>query len=177
MITSGSKIYSLRGLFAIVIMAYFLLVEGCSGYAPISEHGSNAGLTDDIAAAGAERDVRSEVLRTAQAMLGVPYRYGGISPSGFDCSGLVFYSYARAGIQVPRTTLTQYQHTKPLSVRELLPGDVLFFRLNGRDISHVGIYQGNNKFIHAPVSGKRVSIDSLNARFWGARFVRGGRFI
>ncbi|MEO5703213.1 MAG: C40 family peptidase [Gammaproteobacteria bacterium] len=123
-----------------------------------------------------EGRLRMEILRTAQSMLGKPYHYGGSTPRGFDCSGLVFYSYKKAGITVPRTSRAQYQRTKPLATAKLLPGDVLFFSIGG-DISHVGIYQGDNVFIHAPVSGKQVTRDSMTSRYWNSHFVRGGRLL
>ncbi|NIR96568.1 MAG: C40 family peptidase, partial [Gammaproteobacteria bacterium] len=98
----------------------------------------------------------------ARDMVGVPYRYGGESPrEGFDCSGLVHYSYLRAGLRVPRTTRDQFRRGRPVPRGRLAPGDLLFFRLDGRKVSHVGIYMGNGRFVHAPSSGKTVSIASL----------------
>ena len=110
-------------------------------------------------------------------MLGVPYHYGGSSPtSGFDCSGLVQYAYGQAGIQVPRTTGEQYRAALPIRRHALRPGDVIFFRTHGRRfVSHVGIYLGKDQFIHAPSSGKQVSIDSLQDNYWRRRYTSGGR--
>lgn len=99
--------------------------------------------------------VRGEVAHTAYDMLGTPYRYGGDTPRGFDCSGLVYYAYRRAGVTVPRDTVQQFRHTRTVSLRHLRPGDLLFFRLAGRRVSHVGIYIGDGKFIHAPPKGSR----------------------
>lgn len=121
--------------------------------------------------------LRSTILHNARKMLGAPYRYGGASPQGFDCSGLVFYSYRQARIQVPRTSLAQYRQSKPVPSRQLRPGDLVFFRLKGRVVSHVGIYQGRDKFVHASTLGKRVSIQSLANPYWRKRLVRGGRFL
>ncbi len=115
------------------------------------------------------------VVDVAEQMLGVPYRYGGISPNGFDCSGLVYYSYARMGQQVPRTTTALYSRATPRSMEQLQPGDLLFFKLTSRKISHVAIYVGNQRFIHAPSSGKQVSYGSLENSYWRKRLVRGGR--
>ena len=120
--------------------------------------------------------VRGEVVRTAYDMLGAPYRYGGDTPRGFDCSGLVYYSYRRAGVRVPRTTERQFWDTRAVALRYLRPGDLLFFRLKGRRISHVGIYIGDSKFIHAPDYGQSVSISSLRNPYWRRHFVRAGRF-
>ncbi|MGD8785331.1 MAG: C40 family peptidase [Thioalkalispiraceae bacterium] len=115
------------------------------------------------------------VVRVAESMLGRPYKYGGVSPSsGFDCSGLVYYSHRRHGISLPRTSYAQYKASHPIPRNNLRRGDLLFFRISGK-ISHVGIYLGKNRFIHAPSSGKRVSIARLNSRYWSRRFIRGGR--
>lgn len=105
-------------------------------------------------------------------MLGTPYRAGGASPRGFDCSGFVRYSFNEAGIHIPRTSAQQYTQSQKISQQELQPGDLVFFNIRGRKISHVGIYLGQGQFIHAPSSGKAVSIDSLNNPYWKAR-IRG----
>lgn len=115
------------------------------------------------------------VVDAAEQMLGVPYRYGGMSPSGFDCSGLVHYSYARMGQQVPRTTAALYHTTTPRSLDQLQPGDLLFFKLTGKKVSHVAIYIDSKRFIHAPSSGKQVSYGSLKNSYWRKRLVRAGR--
>jgi len=118
----------------------------------------------------------SIVVRTVRHEVGRPYRYGGSTPRGFDCSGLVHYAYQRAGIKVPRTTggLLRHAHRVPLS--KLRPGDVLFFRVAPPKISHVGIYIGHGRFVHAPSSGKRVSYASLNDDYWSQHVVTAGRF-
>jgi cell wall-associated NlpC family hydrolase len=111
----------------------------------------------------------------AQSMAGSPYRYGGATPSGFDCSGLVYYSYRKAGIPVPRTTREQYGYSERIALSDIHRGDLLFFRLSSRGISHVGIYTGNGKFIHAPSSGKRVSYARLDNAYWKKRLLAAGR--
>jgi cell wall-associated NlpC family hydrolase len=92
--------------------------------------------------------------------LGVPYRYGGASPSGFDCSGLVMYVYAQLGISLPHYTVAQWNATQPISSPS--PGDLVFF--NG--LGHVGIYIGGGKMVDAPHTGSVVRIDSI-ASFGG----------
>jgi cell wall-associated NlpC family hydrolase len=119
---------------------------------------------------------QAKVLDTAQQMLGVPYRSGGSSPRGFDCSGLASYSYKRAGIHIPRTTAQQYTQSQKITRRDLQPGDLVFFNLKGRKISHVGIYLNRGRFIHAPSSGKSVSIDSLENPYWHSRYRGAGRY-
>jgi cell wall-associated NlpC family hydrolase len=101
--------------------------------------------------------------------LGVPYVWGGSSPSGFDCSGLVMYVYAQLGISLPHYTVAQWNATLPISSSQMQPGDLVFF--NG--LGHVGIYIGNGQFVNAPHTGSVVRIDSLGAfgGFDGARRV------
>lgn len=110
------------------------------------------------------------------SQLGAPYRYGGATPRGFDCSGLVYYSYRKAGIRVPRSTISQYRHAQPVALSDIQPGDLLFFRLAFHSISHVGIYAGNGRFIHAPSKGEVVSYSSLKNLYWKKRLVAAGRY-
>jgi cell wall-associated NlpC family hydrolase len=99
-------------------------------------------------------------------MKGTPYRYGGNTPRGFDCSGLVQYSYARAGARVPRSTEGLWSFSRPVSARSLRPGDLLFFNQLGKRSSHVAIYVGRERFVHAPSTGKYVSVGNLADRYW-----------
>jgi cell wall-associated NlpC family hydrolase len=108
-------------------------------------------------------------------MVGAPYRYGGTSPQGFDCSGLVYYAHRRAGISVPRTTGLQLHGARRVALANVRPGDVLF-ELEGNKVSHVGIYAGAGRFIHAPSTGKKVSYASLRSPFWRSRLISAGRF-
>ena len=117
-----------------------------------------------------------EVVDLAQAMVGKPYKYGGKSPrTGFDCSGLVYYTHKSLGRTLPRTSHAQYRSTQPVRRDDLIPGDLVFFRIHRSRVSHVGIYLGDDRFVHAPSSGKRVRINSLENPYWDKRFVRGGR--
>jgi murein DD-endopeptidase len=122
----------------------------------------------------AAADKRSRVASTATGMIGVPYRYGGESPSGFDCSGLVQYSYRAAGMKVPRTSRAQYKAATPIRLTEAVPGDLLFFRYDNK-ISHVAIYLGDERFVHAPSSGKQVSVASLRDPHYQQHFAQAGR--
>ncbi len=119
---------------------------------------------------------RRYVLNEALEMLGTPYRYGGTSPRGFDCSGLVYYSHRQAGIHIPRTAQEQRMRARPVSLRTLRPGDLLFFRLDGRKVNHVGIYTGNGQFVHAPSSGKTVSKASLDNPYWDRHLIGAGNY-
>lgn len=110
----------------------------------------------------------------ALEQVGVPYRYGGNSPQGFDCSGLVQYSYSHAGVAVPRTTGQLWSAARTVERRDLRAGDLLFFNIEGK-MSHVGMYLGDERFVHAPQSGRRVSVASLDAPFYRAALLRVGR--
>jgi murein DD-endopeptidase len=118
--------------------------------------------------------VQDKVVAVATSQLGAPYSYGGSKPGGFDCSGLVEYSYAKAGLVVPRTSFEQYRAAKPVDISEAKPGDLLFFRYDQK-ISHVAIYLGEDRFIHAPSTGKLVSVASLRDPHYQAHFVRAGK--
>lgn len=102
----------------------------------------------------------------AASMVGRPYAYGGRSPaSGFDCSGLVQYSYQRAGLRVPRETTDLLRYGRRIGSSDLLRGDLIFFDQEGKRASHVAVYLGNGRFVHAPSTGKSVRIDNLDG-YW-----------
>ena len=126
-------------------------------------------------AARASDETARKAVVVAREMIGKPYRYAGDTPAGFDCSGLVRYSYGRAGISMPRATPAQRKGTTLISVRSLRPGDLLFFDQEGKKASHVGIYLGDGRFIHAPSTGGRVRTDSLGADYWKKHFVEARR--
>jgi cell wall-associated NlpC family hydrolase len=118
--------------------------------------------------------VRNQVVFTAMQMVGAPYRWGGATPQGFDCSGLVQYAYSNAGLQLPRTAAAQMNAVTPLTLENAEAGDLLFFR-DGKRTSHVAIYLGQGRFVHAPSTGKSVSLDSFSNAYWRMRFARAGR--
>jgi cell wall-associated NlpC family hydrolase len=113
----------------------------------------------------------SEVAIHAIGLVGVPYRWGGNTPQGgFDCSGLVVYVARRAqGLQLPRTVAEMSRVGQEISVEDRLPGDLVFFNTSGHPFSHVGIYVGQNRFVHAPNEGGTVRIDNLISAYWGPR--------
>ena len=120
-------------------------------------------------------DPGQAVLQAAQSRVGAPYRYGGAGPDAFDCSGLVTYVHRQLGIDVPRTAAEQFAAATPVQRRDLRPGDLVFFRLNGRDVSHVGIYAGDNRFVHAPQRGGNVRMASLDEDYFSRSFAGAGR--
>jgi len=146
-----------------VVALLALLGIGCAGTAPV------------LAPEPSDGEAHA-VVSAATRVLGSPYRYGGYSPRGFDCSGLVYYAHRQAGIAVPRTTQAQRRQARPVSLTALRAGDLLFFDLEGKKVSHVGIFVSPGRFIHAPSSGKAVSYASLRSQFWSSRLVGAGRF-
>lgn len=123
----------------------------------------------------ASNEVASQAVIYAKEMLGKRYKYAGDTPEGFDCSGLVKYSYGRAGISMPRDTQAQHRMSVLVSMHGLREGDLLFFDQEGKKKSHVGMYLGNGRFIHAPSSGGKVRTDSMNAEYWKKHFVEARR--
>ncbi len=119
---------------------------------------------------------RSAVVAVALAQLGVPYRSGGTTPRGFDCSGLTQYAYRQDGIRLARTVDAQYEQGRAVDEDELAPGDLVFFRTSGWwGVSHVGIYLGDGRFIHAAESGG-VRKSKLNEVYWEKHY-KGARRI
>lgn len=107
----------------------------------------------------------------ALRMIGKPYRYGGTVPStGFDCSGLVQFSYKNAGVAVPRTTDALRHASAMIQPPALRRGDLVFFNQEGKKYGHLGIYVGGGEFVHAPSSGGRVRRDSLHSPYWRKHF-------
>lgn len=102
----------------------------------------------------------------------IRYKSGGRKPStGFDCSGFVRYVFQLGvGVELPNTSAMQYQSGEEVSRQDLRSGDLVFFRTRGKRVSHVGIYLEDGRFIHAPSSGKRVSVSSLSEPYWSRRF-------
>ena len=116
----------------------------------------------------------SDVLSRAVNVLGTPYVWGGSSPKkGFDCSGLVKYAFNDvANVDLPRTSNAMAQgHGVKVAKGDLKPGDLIFFNIKSRRVNHVAIYLGNDRFIHAPRRGKRVSIDTLSKPYWQKHYV------
>ena len=110
-----------------------------------------------------------QVCDMARAFIGTPYVYGGTTPKGFDCSGLVQYVYREVGVSLPRTARDQSRAGRAATVRTMLPGDLIFFRIDRDVVAHVGIYLGRGEFVHAPRTGKNVRVDSIDNGWWRTR--------
>ncbi|MBN1533398.1 MAG: C40 family peptidase [Spirochaetes bacterium] len=114
--------------------------------------------------------LRDRIVEGAKKHIGTRYRYGGTGGRGFDCSGFVARVYGEQGIRLPHSSKAQYECGEKIPLGRALPGDLVFFKIRGARISHVGIYLGEGKFIHAPSRGKRVSIADMTAPYWDKRF-------
>lgn len=134
-----------------------------SQQAELNDPGDSGVFVGGSGAAGA-------ALQAALGQRGTPYSWGGASPGGFDCSGLMMWSYAQAGVDLPRTSQAQQGVGKPVSRSNLKPGDLVFY---GSPAYHVGMYVGNGKMVDAPTAGEVVRVESLQSNYSGARRVAG----
>jgi cell wall-associated NlpC family hydrolase len=123
--------------------------------------------------------LRSELIRTAESFIGVPYLWGGTSSEeGLDCSGLTMAVYQYNGLDLPRSSREQFDHGTPVERSRLQKGDLVFFKTSGvNKVSHVGIYVGNDRFIHAPGRGKKIGVDSLSKRYFARRYAGARSYI
>jgi len=156
--------------YLITLCLVFAVLIGCGNQPHHSSSGTSYAKQTQRMTTG------KNIAKLATRLKGIPYRYGGRNKKGFDCSGLVYYSHQKMGIGVPRTSLEQFKSAYPIQRKLLHPGDLVFFYLNRKRVSHVGIYVGKNKFVHAPKSGKTVTTASLNDPFWRQRYAGAGRF-
>lgn len=152
-----------RGFFIAYISLFLLFFVGCTSQQSAPPTQGNT----------------EEVVFNAMQQVGRPYRYGGSSPqTGFDCSGLIHYSYQQAlGIATPRTVKAIYSASYPnIEQQDLQPGDIVVFATNWKNKpDHAGIYVGKQRFVHAPSSGGVVQIDPLNRGYWQKNFLTGKR--
>ncbi|MGQ0530450.1 MAG: C40 family peptidase [Panacagrimonas sp.] len=121
--------------------------------------------------------LRRGIVLDALGQIGRPYRYGGTTPDGFDCSGLTQYVYGLQGLRLPRTTREQYEAGDDIDLDDAEPGDLLFYSFNGRGIDHVAVYLGDGQAVHAPSSGKQVIVAPVANRWWMDRYVDAVRVI
>lgn len=161
---SSKKSFLTILLGTIIIVNFAFLLPGCSTLSKRKRHNPELG---------------NRIVNIAKKYQGSPYKYGGTTPAGFDCSGYTSYVYKKAGIAIPRTASLQYSSGSSVAKSDLKKGDLVFFMrwsLVGMILppNHVGIYVGNNRFIHAPSSGGKVRLDSLNNSYWESHY-KGGR--
>ena len=121
----------------------------------------------------------SDLVVSAMGFLGVPYRRGGNSAeTGFDCSGFVRAMYEQTvGLILPRNASQQAKATEVIDKQDLQPGDLVFFRIRSRNVDHVGIYVGNDRFVHAPRRGQKVKVANLNDKYWQRHYLAAKRVL
>jgi len=169
-----------RGMAALALLT--LLVAGCASNAPRKGGESEAyGLGEDrYSEPGALAAVSNDVLMRAIGLVGTPYRYGGNTPTGgFDCSGLVGFVFKdAAGLDLPRSTRDLIDlDARKVDRDNLQPGDLVFFNPRGGRVSHIGIYVGEDRFVHAPSAGGTVRLDSLESAYWRKYYVSAKRIL
>ncbi|TDR56977.1 NlpC/P60 family protein [Halomonas ventosae] len=153
------RVLPMASIRMLVMLLLAVLLAGCAGR-ELATRDAPGELSID----------RALILAEARRALGTPYRLGGTTERGMDCSGLVQRAYSRAGIRVPRTSRQQFEALP--RVDEARPGDLLFFATaGGRKASHVGIYLGDGEMIHAPGRGRRVTTTTLALDYWQERFL------
>jgi hypothetical protein len=118
---------------------------------------------------------KKELTDYAKQFVGVPYKWGGTTPAGFDCSGYLTYVYSDYGVELPRTSADQYYQGEKVATENLIPGDLVFFTTYKKGPSHAGIYLGDRKFVHAGDNG--VEVSSLDASYYKSRYIGGARYI
>jgi len=160
----------------IIFVLSFILANSCFADDLIKAAGSQtnaAGFSvEQVETAPTWRDKAEEILMQALSLTGIQYKYGGNSPeTGFDCSGFVRYVFSQATqITLPPTARAISQMGKTVKKEELQPGDLVFFNTLKSAFSHVGIYMGNNKFIHSPSPGGKVRVENMDSAYWKTRF-------
>jgi len=161
-----------------------LVLQGCAtsppsrSLPPLGDIGSAPGSLETPIPqrqSGAPTSVGSEIVIRAISLLGAPYRFGSSGPTAFDCSGLVQFVHHELGIQVPRTAAEQYRAADPIRLDDIEPGDLLFFRISGKRISHVAIYAGSGRFVHAPQTGRPIELRTLDDGYYRPRLAGAGR--
>lgn len=161
---SRQRMIQVRIAHVALLLSSALVLSGCGSAHRVAE--SPAESTSSIG---------TEVAMRAMSLLGTPYKWGGATPGGFDCSGLVRYVHEQIGIATPRTAAGQFEAAREVQLRNLAPGDLLFFRISGSRVSHVAIYTGEGRFIHAPQTGRPVELRTLDDEFYRPRLAGAGR--
>lgn len=155
-----ARVLAERGLALLLLIPFFLLSSGCGFFS--------------FSGPRAEKSLKgTNVIETARNQIGKRYRPGGASPQkGFDCSGLVWWSYKQHGINVPRITTDQAKTGKAVSKKAARPGDIVIFRTSDSPRGlHSGLYCGNGSFVHSPGKGKKVCLEKLSASYWKNKLV------
>ena len=160
---------------SLAIFVLAALASSCTSAPRYTRHsGGSGGALPRSSVSIGDRTVSvsgDDIVHHAEDYVGTPYRSGGTTPGGMDCSGLVFNVYRSFGIALPRTSRDQSRFGQEVSRSQLQPGDLVFFNTSGRGVSHVGIYSGRGEFIHASTRARRVRFDRLDNKYFRKRFV------
>lgn len=166
--------YDRKWLLPLCAVALFIMLTGCASKHPTPPPGARASAQKSTPMSAKA----AGVIRAARLMVGAPYKWGGESPNtGFDCSGLVWFSYRQHGINLPRISYQQFNVGTPVK-GHLRPGDLVFYKVNksGKSL-HVGIVTDRGTFVHAPSSGKRVMESPLNTPYWRDHYIGARRVL
>ena len=150
---------------------------GLAALVMLGSHFSGCASTPVRHVDGYSQSTGDKAADTALTMIDRPYKFKGDTPKGFDCSGLVRYSYRAAGMDLPHGTSALMKITSSVGLRHARKGDLIFFDQSGKKYSHVGIYVGDNEFVHAPSTGGRVRKDSLDDPYWKKHYLDTRRFL
>lgn len=133
-------------------------------------------ILDNSSSSSQSSSKANKIIDFAKSKLGTKYVYGSTGPNAFDCSGLTYWCYKQAGINIPRTSLLQSKSGKLVSKNDLLPGDLVFFKTTQAEVGHVGIYVGNGQMIHTSTPSKPCRYDNVFTGYYGARYVKARRY-
>lgn len=168
----------------LILSASALLLAACAGGPDRGKSGYHPEVTglgyDDSNVPASLKAAANDVLFQAISLVGTPYRYGGNAPeTGFDCSGLITYVFnSSAGLKLPRSTRELIDIDAPRIDRDrLYPGDLVYFNPAGGRVSHIGIYVGERRFVHAPATGGTVRMDNLDTPYWQKHYVGAKRVL
>ena len=141
-----------------------------------TEHDGHSNSSSSGRRSSGSQDEAGDLIMNAMSLIGLSYRFGGNSPTqGLDCSGFMQYIFKRSmGITLPRTSAEMATVGQQVDRANLKPGDMVFFGAGGR-VSHVGMYIGNDRFIHAPRTGRDIEITSMNGNYWKSRYITARR--
>lgn len=166
---------AVAGRSAALLLATAALLAGCGRQATRPTAAATAGHWPQVVPADPAR--ANAVTLRALSLVGTPYRYGGNTPEGgFDCSGLVNYVFRTTlGIELPRVSREMASNGEKVDRASLVAGDLVFFGRRGKRVDHVGIYVGDGQFVHAPRTGRDVTVSRLDTGYWSGRFLQARR--
>jgi len=179
MLTRYSSSFGNTRVAGTALLALVCLLSACSSTPTRSTASRDAGLRTRGAPIHDPSAGLEEISIEAMALVGTPYRYGGNTPdSGFDCSGRVRYVVQRAAsVNLPRTAAEMGRRGTLLDRRDVASGDLVFFNTTGQPNSHVGIYVGQNRFVHAPATGGTVRLEDMTKSYWASRYMGARRVV